>query len=246
MTTLVLLPAFPLDSSMYDVLRDKIDASVLTPDLPGFGGAPLPPDEPDLERYVDAVIDRLDWSYMEDCVIGGTSMGGYVALALARRHPERVRGLVLIDSKASADTPEAVAGRHDLADRIGREQSSAPLMEGLVPKLLGETTKSRNDELVALVRTSVEAVDPVSAAWAQRAMAGRADTFDVLRALDRPVLVIVGAEDVVTPVADGQAMADASSNSELRVIDAAGHLSPLEATGQVAEAINDFMRENKL
>ena len=125
-------------------------------------------------------------------------MGGYVALA----SPVGVRSgyaVVLIDSKASADLPEAITGRHDLANRIESGDSSTALVEGLVPKLLGETTAMRNDELVALVRTSVGAVDPAAAAWAQRAMASRSDTFDVLRGLKASVLVVVGGEDVITP-----------------------------------------------
>ncbi len=161
------------------------------------------------------MIAQLDADGISEFVIGGTSMGGYVALALTRRYPERVRGLALIDTKASADSAEAAAGRRALADRMESEGSAAVLLEAVLPKLLGESTQRTHPGLVAEVGATVEAVEPAAAAWAQRAMAGRGDTFDVLAGLHVPVAVVVGEEDVLTPPSEAEAMVVARATMSL-------------------------------
>lgn len=243
MTPLVLLHAFPMESSMYDPVVHRLEATVVTPDLPGFGSTPLAVSEPNLEGYVDSVVAQLDAAGIREFVIAGTSMGGYVALALTRRFRDRVRGLALIDTKSSPDSPEAASGRRALADRLESEGSAAALLEAVLPKLLGESTQRTHPGLVAEVGASVEAVDPFAAAWAQRAMAGRRDTFDVLAGLQVPVAVVVGAEDVLTPPREAEAMASASNDAVLTVIEGAGHLTPLEAPEAVASALSDLLAQ---
>src|SRR5215207_840511 len=140
MPSLVLLHAFPLDAQMYRGVAGAMAGEVLTPDLPGFGGTGRPHDEPSLDEYADAVASELDRIGAADVVIGGTSMGGYVAMAFCRRHGDRVAGLALIDTKASADTTEAAEVRRTMASIMERDQSTDPLVEMVLPKLLGVTT----------------------------------------------------------------------------------------------------------
>jgi len=240
-TTLVLLHAFPLDSSMYEDVVKAIDVDVMTPDLPGFGIAELRNDEPSLDRYADVVANLLDKQGIGDIVLGGTSMGGYTAMAFCRRHGERVRALALMDTKASADTPEAATGRRDMADAMESQNTIAPLIENVVPKLLGVTTAHMRLDVVDLVTNRVAGVDPRAAAWAQRAMAARPASFDTLAQLDVPSVVIVGEEDVLTPPSEAELMTQSLTDPELVVIPRAGHLTPLESPLEVTAALHELL-----
>jgi len=226
---------------MYDSVRAFLDGRLLTPDLAGFGSAPLSRSAPSLDVYADSVASLLDAEGVDQVVLGGTSMGGYTAMAFCRRHRERVAGLALVDTKASADAPEAAAGRRAMADTMESGATTAPLLEQVLPKLLGTSTVTGRPELVQSVTSTVAAADPRAAAWAQRAMAGRPDSSDVLRSLTVPALVVVGAEDVLTPPADADAMVADLRDVDIEVVDAAGHLTPLEAPDRVAAALHRLM-----
>jgi pimeloyl-ACP methyl ester carboxylesterase len=243
MTTLVLLHAFPLDSSMYDDVRDPLSevCDLVTPDFPGFGGGPLPAGEPTLDRYADAVAAELDVRGLRQVVLGGTSMGGYATMAFLRAHPERVSGVVLIDTKATADDPEAAAGRLAMADRLESDGTPDALVEAVYPRLLGSTTFDTRPAVAERVRAAVQEASPQSAAWAQRAMAVRPDSLETLRGLAVPTLVVVGAEDVLSPPTDAAAMVAAVAESSLAMVPGAGHLTPLEAPEAVVEAVSAFL-----
>jgi pimeloyl-ACP methyl ester carboxylesterase len=242
MTPLVLLHAFPLDAAMYADVAAAFNGRLLTPNLPGFGGTSVPDLEPSLDVYADHMASELDGAGLGRVVIGGTSMGGYTAMAFCRRYRERVAGLALIDTKASADAEPAAAGRRAMAQVMLDEATTAPLLENVYPKLLGATTHAQRPELAASVRASVSAAPPAAAAWAQLAMAVRPDSVPTLAAIDVPALVVVGAEDVLSPPSDAEAMAAVLSDGELVVIANAGHLTPLEAPAEVASALQRLMR----
>ena len=237
MTPLVLLHAFPLDSTMYAEVAGILGGGILAPDLPGFGGAPLPSGEPTLEAYADHVAAVLDAAGVERAIIGGTSMGGYVAMAFCNRHADRVSGLALIDTKASADPAPVAEGRRAMAQLMTAESTTQPLIEHVLPKLLGETTKGVSPDISSRVEGWVRHADPVGAAWAQQAMAARPDSLATLREVDVPSLVIVGEEDVLAPPIDAGVMAAALTDTELVLIPAVGHLTPIEAPDEVASAL---------
>ena len=148
-------------------------ADVLTPDLRGFGATALGDVPPSLDVLADDVVAALDAAGVERAVVGGTSMGGYVALAVLRRHPERVSGLLLANTKASADLPAARENRERIAAVVEAEGSVRVLHEELEPKLLGATTAVGRPDLVARVHDLLAAAAPATVAWAQRAMAAR-------------------------------------------------------------------------
>lgn len=236
MTPLVLLHAFPLSRLMYEQLDRQLSVDTFIPDLPGFGGAPLSSDEPSLDVYADYVASEMR-RHTGPAVVGGTSMGGYVAMALCRRHPDLVAGLGLIDTKASADSHEAADGRLVMADTMESGLTTDPMVHSVLPKLLGETTVTSRPDVVTLVRGWVRGCDPRAAAWAQRAMAARPDSFDTLRSVDVPALVVVGEEDVLSPREDAEAMADALPDAALVVVPEAGHLTPVESPADVVSAL---------
>lgn len=241
-TPLLLLHAFPLHAGMWRAQLDGAlgEARVLAPDLPGFGASPEPAGEPALDTWADAVARLMDAVGLERAVIGGLSMGGYLAMAFARRHGDRLAGLLLADTKASADAPGALANRERIAAAVLARQSVALLLEEKTEDaLLGSES---TPELVAEVRALIGAANPVGVAWAQRAMAARPDSFETLAQLTVPAAVVVGEHDVLTPLADAEAMASALPDAELTVIPGVGHLSALEAPAAFNAAVTALLR----
>lgn len=241
-TPLVLLHAFPLSSAMWLLQRERLASRfrVITPDLRGFGGSRLGDDEPSVETMADDVAHLLRSKGIQRAVIGGLSMGGYVAMAMCRRHPERILGLILADTKASADPDQARQNRLRWADQMESEQSVKVLVDEVLPNLVGPTTFRQRPLIYGRVRGLVQATPPAAAAWAQRAMAARPDSFDTLRDTRAPALTLVGDEDTLATTEDAQAMADALPNGELLVIQRSGHLTAVEQPDLFNQAISDF------
>ena len=239
MTPVVLLHAFPLSSAMWDAQRSALP-DLVTPDLRGFGAAPLGHDEPSLDRCADDVVALLDRLGHDRVVLGGLSMGGYVTMAFLRRHPDRVRAVVLADTKAGADPDAGRANRLRIAAAVEQDGAEV-LVQEVLPALLGATTKERRPDVVARVEELVRAAPPAAAAWAQRAMAARPDSFDVLSSVDVPALVVVGDEDALSPVDDARAMADALPQGRLVVLPGAGHLTAMEVPEAFTDAVRDFL-----
>ncbi|WP_371479501.1 alpha/beta fold hydrolase [Kitasatospora sp. NBC_00315] len=243
-TPLVLLHAFPLAASMWSAQLDGLpgsgggDARVLAPDQRGFGGTGLGDDDPSLDLVADDVALLLDAAGIDRAVVGGLSMGGYVALAFARRHPERLAGLLLADTKATADTDAARANRERIATVVLARDSVRLLAdERMEDSLLGPDS----GHLAERVRGMIAESAPKAVAWAQRAMAARGDTLDVLPGLAVPAAVVVGAQDRVTPLAEAELMAGALRDAELTVIPGAGHLSAIEAPGAFNAAVRALL-----
>ena len=239
---LVLLHAFPLSSAMWLEQRELLGphCRVITPDQRGFGGSELGDDEPSLGECADDVLALLDALSLDRVVLGGLSMGGYVAMELLRRAPERVSALLLADTKASADAPEAREGRLRTAEAVERDGTDS-LAETMLPVLLGATTLQTRAAVAGRVRGLVAAAPAPAVAWASRAMAARPDSFEVLRATDVPSLVVVGDEDALSPVAQAQEMADALPQGRLAVVPGAGHLSAVEDPPAFASAVRDWL-----
>ncbi|WP_115944328.1 alpha/beta fold hydrolase [Amycolatopsis thermalba] len=238
---LVLLHAFPVDARMWNPMRDGLTTRhrLITPDQRGLGRTPLPGTsrEPGLEdaaRDVIALLDKLD---LEQVVLGGCSMGGYVTMAVLRAAPERVAGLVLIDTKATADSPEAAQARRDLAKRAESEGVTGWLAESMLPNLLSAETRETRPDVVETVRDLVDSQQAAGVAWAARAMANRPDATELLAAVAAAALVVVGEQDGLTPPDAAQAMAESLPKGELVVVPQSGHLTPLEAPAMVTEAI---------
>ncbi|NIJ10914.1 pimeloyl-ACP methyl ester carboxylesterase [Saccharomonospora amisosensis] len=242
---LVLLHAYPLDARMWNPVREALAARtrVVTPDQRGLGRTPLPATdrEPSLDDAAVDVVAMLDKLGLDRVVLGGCSMGGYVTMAVLRRAPERVGGLVFIDTRAAADTEQARAERLAVADRAESEGIAGWLADDMLPKLLSEHARSARPELVATVRELIESQRPSGVAWALRAMAARPDSTEALRAADVPALVIVGEQDSLTPPELAGDLADALPRSRLVVIPGAGHLTPMEAPERVGEAVLDWL-----
>ncbi|WP_158843371.1 alpha/beta fold hydrolase [Saccharothrix deserti] len=227
---LVLLHAFPFDSRMWDGVRDLLKP--ITPDQRGGDRSP------DLVTIADDVLGLLDERGIERAVLGGCSMGGYVAMAVLRRDPSRVAGLVLADTRAGADAAEVRANRLAMAARVEAEGV------GWVPDALvsGLLAPGADASVVERVRELILAQDPAEVAWAQRAMAVRPDSAEVLAGVDVPALVLVGEHDGLTPPALARELAGVLRRAEYVELAGAGHLSPLEVPEAFAGAVADWRR----
>jgi pimeloyl-ACP methyl ester carboxylesterase len=240
----VLLHAFPLSAAMWLEQRNGLSdlARVVTPDLRGFGGSPLAYGEtPSLDAMADDVVGLLDRLGLDQVVLGGLSMGGYVAMAVLRRAPERVSALVLADTKATADPEAARDNRERIAAAVLEEQSPRVLLEDVLPSLVGDTTMRERPLVHGRVRALVESAPPAAVAWAQRAMAARPDSLDTLRSAAVPALVVVGDEDALAPPADAQVMVDALPSGRLVRIPRSGHLTAVETPDEFTVAVRDFL-----
>jgi pimeloyl-ACP methyl ester carboxylesterase len=213
---------------------------VITPDQRGFGGSELGEDPPSLDACADDLARLLDRLELDRVVLGGLSMGGYVAMAFLRLHGDRAAALVLADTKASADPEPARVNRERIAQAV-LEEDSTVLVDDVLPSLLGATTVASRPMVSGRVRGLVQAAPGPAVAWAQRAMAARPDSFDTLRAFDRPALVVVGDEDQLSPVADAQAMADALPQARLAVLPEAGHLTAVETREAFTAVVAGFL-----
>ncbi|MBB5955321.1 pimeloyl-ACP methyl ester carboxylesterase [Saccharothrix tamanrassetensis] len=227
---LVLLHAFPFDSRMWDGVRAALDP--VTPDLRGGDR------EPDLGVLADDVLRGLDRAGLDRVVLGGCSMGGYVAMALLRREPSRVAGLVFADTRSTADGDEARANRLAMADRVLAE-GVGWVPDAVLPGLVGP---SPAEGVVERAREVILGQPAAEVAWAQRAMAARPDSGDVLAGLDVPALVLVGSQDAPTPPAVARELAGVLRWAEYVELAGVGHLTPLEAPEAFAATVLDWRR----
>jgi 3-oxoadipate enol-lactonase len=237
----VLLHAFPLNRSMWEPQIAALfgECRCIAPDLRGFGDSPKSGPYT-MDRHADDVVALLDALQIEKAVVAGLSMGGYIALAMWRRHRDRIRALVLADTRATADTDEAKQKRDDLM-AVARRDGPSAVAEKQITGLTGRSTREKQPELVNRIRTVMSGETVEGIVGALEAMRARPDSTPLLGEIDVPTLVVVGEEDVITPVKEARAMAALIRGSRLEVIPEAGHLSNLERPAAFNAALSDFV-----
>jgi pimeloyl-ACP methyl ester carboxylesterase len=241
---LVLLHAFPLNSTMWDGQRTLASGGwrVLAPDLRGTNGGDGDPPAASVDDYAGDVIDLLDALHVKDAVVGGLSLGGYVAFALFRLAPTYIRGLILADTRAEADTPQSIEGRKRmlaLLDEKGPEAIAADML----PKLLRPATHEKRPDMVQAVRKIILSNSAQSIGSAINALMTRPDSTPLLHKIHVPTLIIVGDEDTATPPAASEKMQTAIAGSELAVIPASGHLSNIEQPETFNRTVASFLEK---
>lgn len=240
----VLLHAFPLNSRMW---RSQAEAladyrRVITPDYPGFGRSPGSPAQPDVGYYAKCVRVLLDRLGLEKVVLGGISMGGYVAFECMRQFPGRVSALVLANTRPDPDSEEARESRKAMARRVA-EEGMEVLIELQMQRLLAKSTLQNDEATVELVRGMILESNPNGVVAALSAMRERPDSTPLLPRISVPTLVIGGAEDdISSPEVMGE-MAEKIPDSRHIVLEGAGHLSNLEAPAEFDAALNDFLKQ---
>jgi pimeloyl-ACP methyl ester carboxylesterase len=240
----VLLHAFPLAGAMWRPQTEALqrDCRVVVPDLRGFGGTGPFTGTPSVDQMADDVVALLDeLGIRVPIVLGGLSMGGYVALAFLRKHPARLGGLILADTRAEADSTEAKANR-DRMIAVAEFGTARGVIDQLLPKLLGSETLARRPAVVEEVVRIASAQPTAGIIGALQAMRDRPDSTPWLASIRVPTLVLVGSEDPVTPPATAEAMAGVIPNARLAMIQGAGHLSNLEQPEAFTAAVRAFLQ----
>jgi 3-oxoadipate enol-lactonase len=235
----LLIHGFPLSGEMWTgaVGRRRDGWRLIVPDLRGHGRSPTA-DSASMALYARDLVRLLDsLGEGRPAVVVGMSMGGYVALELFRSFRERVRALVLVDTRARRDSPEAAQARYEAAERV-LEHGSGAVAGDLVHRLFAPSTSSALKEEW---KERMAGADRRSVAAALRAMAVRRDSRRLLRRVQVPVLVVVGAEDVISPPSEAREMAELAPAGRVRVIPRAGHMLPVERPDEFATALFDFL-----
>lgn len=245
--TLILIHAFPLSADMWLPQLAKVPQGwrFIAPDVRGFRGAGPAFEDAALsgatmDDYADDVLALIDHLDIERVAVAGLSMGGYIAMALAARAPERVTHLILADTRMTADTPEGRAGRDTMKADVERDGPRA-VADAMLPTLIGRTAQTDQPDLGDAVRHLIEINRAEAISGAIDALRSRPDRTEVLSRLAVPAFVICGAEDVITPPVDSEAMARAIPSARLEIIPRAGHLSSLEQPAAFTAALQAFL-----
>jgi pimeloyl-ACP methyl ester carboxylesterase len=240
----VLLHGFPLDSSMWEYQYGAIGSMyrIIAPDLRGHGKTAAPDGVYTIGDMADDVIETLDaLGINEPVVVGGHSMGGYVALSIAVRYPERLRGLVLINTRASADTADAARGRETTAKEIEATGRSEAAVSSMLGKLFAPGSAERQAEHIERIGQVMRRTRPRTVVAALRGMATRPDRTADLARITVPTLVLAGSDDQLIPPLESRRMAEALPNARLVMVPDAGHMAPLENPVAVDEALHAFL-----
>ena len=239
----VLIHAFPLNATLWrpQVERAPTGWRLVTPELPGFGASTRPPART-VDEMARGVLTELDAQRIDSAVIGGMSMGGYVTLALFRLAPERFSGMILADTRATADSDQQREGRRKMLATV-HEKGPAAIADEMLPKLLGATSHRSRPELAARVRGMIERNSREAIAGAVEAMMGRPDSRRLLDLISVPTLIVCGDEDILTPPSDSEALHASIRGSRLVILRGAGHLSSLEDPDAFSASLNSFLGE---
>lgn len=240
---LVLIHGFPFDARMWQqqLAHPKDGWRYIAPDLRGFGHTQLGnARELSMDVFADDVVALLDHLGIDQAVIAGLSMGGYVALSLAMRHPDRVRALVLVATRAGADNEEARTNRNALAAKT-RAEGSRAAADAMLPKLVSAHTRMKYPQVVEGIEALALAQPPEAVALALEGMAGRTDYRDDLAKVDFSTLVIRGEQDEIIAAADMEQIARTVRGARHEMIALSGHLPPLEAPDVFNKILGQFL-----
>lgn len=238
----VLIHGYPFNRSLWTEQIEALTSRfrVVTPDLRGFGESDSSEGPVTMNRMAQDVAELMDQLGIEQAVICGLSMGGYVAMAFVKQFPSRVKALLLADTRAQADTEEGKQTRQQQAEKALSE-GMAGIADAMLPKLLTPDTVSKRPEVVKRVRDMMLRTKPQGAASALLGMAERDDQSEFISTIRVPTMIVVGREDAITPLADSEKMQSKIAPSRLVVIENAGHVSNLEQTEQFNFALLRFL-----
>ena len=240
----VFVHAFPLSRAMWAPQIQALSGPwrLITVDLRGHGESDAPLWRYTLDQFAEDLHGLLDHLSIPQAVFVGLSMGGYTLFAFYRRYRDRVKALVLADTRAQADTEEGRTGRFTLAQTAYRKGASS-VAEAMMPKMFSPATLNGRAKLIRHTQMMIEANEISGIAGALMAMAERPDSTPLLKDINVPTLIIVGDQDAPTPVADARTMADSIPDSRLVIIPEAGHLSNLEQPEAFNKALRGFLED---
>ena len=241
----ILIHGFPLDRTMWAYQRSSVGAiyRVILPDLRGHGATAAPDGIYTVDEMADDVLELLGALQIDDPIVfGGLSMGGYVALSIAARHPERVKALMLMNTRATADDPDAARARIELAERVEASGRTEEVVAAMLPKLFSKQTFEHHPALVARMRDRMSRTPARAICGTLRGLASRPDRTEALTRITAPTLVVAGADDRIVSPDEARSMASRIPGAKLVMIPDAGHMAPLENHEATDAAILEFLQ----
>lgn len=240
----LMVHGFPMNHAMWEGQIALLSEQwrVIAPDLRGLGQSTVTPGKVTVAQHADdlaALLDALDVS--EPVVLVGLSMGGYIAFQFYEKHRDRLRALVLCDTRAVPDTPELAETRLKTADRVEREGPHV-LAESMIPRMLSRATFETKPAVVEVLKRMILSGNPVGLAATARGLAERPDFTPLLSRIDCPTLVVVGQDDALSTPQEMGGIAKAIPGAGMAVISDAGHVSPMEQAAAVNAALVDFLQ----
>jgi 3-oxoadipate enol-lactonase len=238
----VLLHPFPCDHEFWYPVAAALESryTMILPDLRGHGDSEIGEGPAFVAKHACDVARVLDAAGMARVAFIGCSIGGYIFFEFWRRFRERVTALALCDTRPQADTAEGRANRLQTAASV-LEQGAEPFFESMIPKLMGRNTVSTRPDLVAGARAMMRKMSAEDISLVQRGMAERPDSVADLKTVNVPAVIVMGEEDVLSTVADGELMRQNIAGSRLKVIPKAGHYAPWEQPELAGKILRQFL-----
>jgi 3-oxoadipate enol-lactonase len=238
----VLLHPFPCDHEFWNPVAAALDSRyrLILPDLRGHGESETGEGPALMQKHAGDIARVLDATGVGKAAFVGCSIGGYIVFEFWRRYRARVSSLALFDTRPQADTAEARANRSKAAGAV-LEQGTEPFLETMIPKLMGRTTVATRPDLIAGARAMMRKMSAEDISLVLRGMAERPDSVADLKSINVPTLIVIGEEDVLSTVADGELMRQNIAGSQLKVIPKAGHYAPWEQPEAVGTVLRQFL-----
>ena len=240
---LVLVHPFPFDSRIWDQLASKLSDSnyLIAPDLRGCGQTALGTEEPNLDLLARDLIELIESIGLTKVILAGISLGGYVAMAMARLDPSLISGLILLDTKASSDSPQAKENRFRIARQMSENSKTSLFVTQMAENIVSTNTKLNKSEVYEQVISWMTEAKPETIAWLQIAMANRPASFLTLAQIDVPTLLIRGSADSISTEMDFLEMKKYLKQVTSIEIENAGHLPIIEDPVATANAIETWL-----
>ena len=237
---LVCLHAFPLDHTVWNTVADILRSLVMVilPDLRGHGASPSPSGKYSMREMGEDVIAVLDSLKIEEAFIAGQSLGGYVALAIAKYYPEKLSGLALVASHAFADSPEKKKSRLEDIRKV-RVNGPKKVLAGMPKKL------SKHPEIQKYCQEKIDHMDNNGVKGVLAGMAEREESVNLLQSWNKPVGIIAGKDDQYISIETNRQMAEMIKPSVYFELENCGHMPMMENPEKVAQALISLLFKSK-
>ncbi len=238
----VLLHPFPCHHEFWNPVTAALDSRyrLILPDLRGHGDSEIGEGPALMQKHAGDIARVLDAAGVGKAAFVGCSIGGYILFEFWRRFRARVGALALCDTRPQSDTAEGQANRLKAAAGV-LEQGTEPFIESMIPKLMGRTTLAARPDLVDSARAMMRKMSADDVSLVLRGMAERPDSVGDMKSINVPTLIVIGEEDVLSTVADGELMRQNVAGSRLKVIPKAGHYAPWEQAEAVGTVLRQFL-----
>ena len=240
--SVILLHPFPAQHEFWLPVAEALASRyrVILPDLRGHGESGAGEGPASMAKHAADIARVMNDARVGRAPLIGVSIGGYVLFEFWRKYRDRVAALGLCNTKAPADNAEARAGRLQAANDV-LERGTEPFLQSMVPRLFGKTTLETRSDLIDGALRMMRQMSPEDIAQVQRGMAERPDSFDTLKTINVPTLLVTGDDDIMTGINEAELMRQHISQSQLRVIPKAGHYSPWEQPAEAAKILRQFL-----